>query len=234
MHLNLMDPGKASTDLQYPIFIEGRDTPLSEWKIIREIQNEIDFEFTMCSHYIPILPLMRYRDVTGEIREFTHEQIMQLHEGVTRANIANLKPFRAFAKAAPEKAMETAAELVKSGHLAKHFTINPNSCVEIGHPSLHLIRIYETDKAVICRLQLDDFPSDTEPSVTIWTEQELIGRFGFVPEELDAPIKAFLCLLAASIVRDFWVLENRTRQRTYQTRTEKKNGNASVKGKTEN
>ena len=46
-------------------------------------------------------------------------------------------------------------------------------------------------------------------------------NFSVNPFTLDSGIQAFLVLLCASIVRDFWMLEERSRQRTYQTRTEK-------------
>lgn len=212
----------AST-LKFPVYLEGRESETHDWELVYEAKDAAEFEFKITSYKHPVYPLMRARDSRGGLFEVSQEQIMKIHEIVTKENLALLEPLRAFVNSVPEKAVETASELVRAGHIAKHFAITPDSRVVLGHPNLHLIRVTEFEDSVVCRLRLDDGPpTETEPSITIWTKSEALGKFGVVPEALGDPIKAFLCLLCASIVRDFWVLENRTRQRTYQTRTEKK------------
>lgn len=207
--------------LSFPVFLEGRETVESEWELIYEAKNASEFEFKMTSYKLPIYPLMRARDSGGGLFEVSREQIMKFHEMTTKDNLALLEPLRNFADAVPKQAIETASELARAGYIARHFAITPDSSVILNHPNLNRIRVTEFEDRVVCRLQLTETVTETEPAITIWTGDEL-GKFGFVPEELDAPIQAFLCLLSASIVRDFWVLENRTRQRTYQTRKEKK------------
>ena len=104
---------------------------------------------------------------------------------------------------------------------AKHFVIPPRSHVLIDHPNLHHVRLVEFEDSVVCRIHVNDTePDETEPSVTIWKLKDPV-EFSITPNGLDVDVGAFLVILCASIVRDFWVLETRTKQRTYQRRTEK-------------
>lgn len=205
--------------LKYPVYVEGRDTPISKWELIYEAKDAIDFEFAMTRYKLPVLPLMRARDSSGEIFDVSQEQLLKFHEIATKENLARLKPLLAFSDAAPEQAMESAIELARGGLVSKHFTISPNSQVQLGHPNLDNIRFTELEDSVVCRIFTHSgTPTETEPSVIFWKEK---ANFSVIPEELDLQIKGFLCLLSAAILRDFWVLENRSRQRAYQTRTEK-------------
>ena len=212
-----------SSVLEYPVVVEGCELKFGKWELIYEAKDALDFDFKMNTYKIPAYPFMRARDNAGQIMEMTREQFMEFHEITTKNLLKELEPLRAFVNSTPEEAIATANELVRAGHIAKHFAITPNSVVTLGHPNLHALRVTEIEGSVVCRLQIvEGIATDVEPTVTIWTADDLLGKFTVVPEELDAPIKEFLCLLCAGIVRDFWVLENRTRQRSYQTRKEKK------------
>ena len=141
-----------------------------------------------------------------------------------------------FAQKAPDTAMQTATELIVSGLAAQHFTILPNSEVILGVEGLYKVVITEDAEAdaVNCDIHFDDEDIAT-PSVLIFkyeintdlyertfdTKVMFSGsnRMVIVPHELPDGIKAFFCLLCATIVRDFWVLEHKARQRVYQNRT---------------
>ena len=144
---------------------------------------------------------------------------------------AALEPLTAFVKAAPERSAEIADELITAALRSQHFTISSRSQVLLSHPNLHGLILQEFDDCVVCRVHVTDGPADdTEPIVTIWKPeiesvvdpQQLDARFSFAPSEIDKGIQLFLILLCASIVRNFWVLEERTRQTLYQRRTKKR------------
>ena len=61
--------------------------------------------------------------------------------------------------------------------------------------------------------------TETEPSVTLWKDKS--KPFGITPESLNPEVAAFLCLLCACVVRDFWVLEARSARQIYQKNTSK-------------
>lgn len=134
-----------------------------------------------------------------------------------------------FAPKAPAKAMETATELLISGLAAQHFTILPNSEVVIDVEGLYSVVITEDeDDAVMCDICFDSsLIQPAMPSVLFFkapVATTLLGsqdRLRVEPHELSDDIKAFFALLCAAVVRDFWVLEHKARQRVYQTRTQK-------------
>ena len=142
-----------------------------------------------------------------------------------------LAPLDAFVRSAPERAAEIADELITAGLRSQHFTITPRSQVLLSHPNLHSLTLHEFDDCVVCRVHVNDEPlTDFEPIVTVWkteigsmvNSQILDARFSFSPYNIAEGIQAFLILLVASIVRDFWVLEERARQKVYARRTEKR------------
>lgn len=148
-----------------------------------------------------------------------------------------------YAQKSPEKAMETANELVISGLAAQHFTIIPKSEVILNVDGLHKVVIDEVDTdSCACDLYFDaeseimcsllvfkhnafDTREGHTPEILAQTDKNMPGVWGnrlFVtPHELPEKIKSFFCLLCATIVRDFWVLNHATRQKVYQNRTEK-------------
>lgn len=209
-----------------PLFIEGRHDETEDWAIIHEMQNLDDFEFALSSYDLQVYPLMRLRDAQGKYYAVSQSELLKHNEKAVAKIEAKTEPLTAFANAAPEQSMETAAELIRGGLASRHFTIPARAQVRLHHANLHHIRLMEFEKSVVCRVHIDDSePDDSEPTVTIWKEAPSDAEadicFSVAPRELADNLKAFLCLLCASIVRDFWILENRTRQRTYQTRTEK-------------
>ena len=207
-----------------PLHIEGRRSEKEEWTRIHEMQSRDDFEFALSSYKMPVYPFMRLRDSHGTCYEVPQLDLLNYHQKAVAKTEAKTAALTAFASAAPEQSLETALELIRGGLASQHFTIQPRSSVRLHHPNLHHIRIMEFADSVVCRVHVDDSePDDTEPTVTILKKppQEDGVSFTVTPTALSEKLKAFLCLLCASIVRDFWILENLTRQRTYQKRTEK-------------
>ena len=206
--------------IAFPVVFEGKAHEIQKhWTHIATYETRADMEFRMSAYLMPCMPFMRARDANGEIFEVSQEQLMNFHEVTTSHNQKVLEPLRAFAKAAPQEALKTAAELVRGGLSAKHFHISPNSCVQLHHPNLHAIEFAEFEDIVIGKLLVDGEKNETEPTVIIHKSPEI--NFGVSPEELRLDIKSFLILLVAAITRDFWVLEARAAARTYQRRTEK-------------
>lgn len=206
--------------LKFPVFIEGRETPDAAWETFFTAQTPIDMEYRMGAYTFPAFPLLRMRDSAQQTFELTQKEILDFHEKTLEHTQQDIEPLRAFAQSAPEASLETAQELVGAGLAAKHFFIAPNSQVTLEHPHLHHLKITEFEDSVICNIHITDAPATgTEPSVTLWKADR---KFSVTPEGLGLEIEAFLVLLCAAIIRDFWVLETRARQRTYQTRTEKK------------
>ena len=174
---------------------------------------------------------MRLVEADGTTHEQSHADFADFNEVFNKTAQRELEPLNAFVKSAPERAAEIAEELIDGALRSRHFAISPRSQVLLSHPNLHHLMLHEFDDCVVCRIHTtDDPPDDTEPIVTIWkadlgsviNSQRLDARFSFAPFEIDQGIQAFLILLCASIVRDFWVLEERARQLVYQKRTEKR------------
>ena len=208
------------TDCVYPITIEGREDKIAPWETIYHAETPNDLEFRMNSYQLRMFPLMRVRDGNGETRDVTQEGILNFHNEALRKIELDLEPLSAFTEHAPEEAMETAQELIDSGLASQHFHIRDRSRVLINHPNLHHLRFVEFDDSVVCRIFIHEGPpTDTEPSVTVWKDAN--RGFTVTPEVVTPEIGSFLVLLCATIVRDFWVLEERTRGREYQKRTEK-------------
>lgn len=150
-----------------------------------------------------------------------------------------------FSQKSPERAIETATELVVSGLASKHFSILPNSAVILDVDGLYCVTIKEGEGSALCEIyfakddiaglpvyvyKTDDFSKEkigtydanTKDAIekqlpNVWDHH----RFFVVPWQLPEKIKSFFFLLCATIVRDFWVLEERSRHRVYQKRTEK-------------
>ena len=206
-------------DIVYPITFEGAELKFGKWEEISVYENADDLEYKMQAYLTPCYPFMRARAADGQVFEVTRDQIMEFHRRVEQINQEMTAPLNVFLKSAPEQALETAHELVTAGLTSKHFHIHGRSRVVLGHPHLHHIRFFEYEDSVICKIFIEDAPeADIEPSVTIWKEER---KFSVAPFKIQFEVKAFLVLLCATIVRDFWVLEERTRGTTYQKRTEK-------------
>lgn len=210
--------------LTFPISIEGADQEAGPWVEIVSIEERAFFEYKLNAFKYPVYPFMRFREASGAVHEVPREQLLDFNEATLEKTERDTEALKQFLRSAPEQALDTARELVMAGLAAKRFAILPNSQVVLGHSALHAIHVYEFDDSVCCKvLTADREVDETEPVVTLWKEVRpgVNMAFSFCPEGLDVSIVAFLCLLCSSIVRDFWVMEERASARTYQRRTEK-------------
>ena len=143
-----------------------------------------------------------------------------------RLSFAHLE---AFAKRSSFPLQETASELVRAGLTSKHFTILPNSEVILNAKNLYKITLEETPDFVVCKSYCDAKELVMGPSVIIYKEKAFIhpddpddkSFFQMLPIGMGEGVESFFFLLCAAVVRDFWVLEERSRQRVYQKRVEK-------------
>lgn len=209
------------TSLKPPITIEGRETD-TDWQAIYTAATLEDFEFQLSSYQLPVYPVMRIRDADGHTFEVKQSDLLKYNADAIARTQAKIQPLQNFTHAAPADALKIALELIRGARVSQHFTIPPRAQVHLHHPALHHVVLMELEASVVCRIHVDDAePDDSEPTVTLWKAHP-DGHFSVTPEAIDAGIQAFLILLCAAIVRDFWVLEPHTRQRAYRTRTEKK------------
>ena len=209
---------------------EGVDE--NDWETVFVAQDVANLEFRLSAYHMPsFFTRMRLVDADGTTYEQSHADVADFNEAFNKKAKADLEPLNAFVKSAPERAAEIADELITAALRSQHFTISPRSQVLLTHPNLHHLVFHEFEDCVVCRIHTTDAPADdTEPIVTISkpevgsvvNSQRLDAGFSFASYEIDQGIQAFLILLCASIVRDFWVLEERARQQVYQKRTEKR------------
>ncbi len=217
--------------LNYPVTLEIKRAN-SGWETAFVAENPADIEFRHSAYAFPSdFEMSRLIEANGMIYEQTKADLDDFNSVHLSKAQNDLEPLNAFIKAAPERAADIADELITAGLRSQHFAIRPRSEVLLSHPNLHHIALHEFDDCVVCRIHTSNAPpDDTEPVVTIWkpaigsviNSQPLNARFSFAPVEIDSGIQAFLILLCASIVRDFWVLEQRARQQVYQKRTDKR------------
>ena len=93
--------------------------------------------------------------------------------------------------------------------------------MQIGHPTLDRIELLEYPDSVVALLHTEQgIKLEDTAAVTIYKALE--DRFYLVPDTASEQVKAFAYLLCGSVVRDFWVLEERSRGRVYARKTEKK------------
>ena len=188
--------------LKFPVVIEGTDDKVKPWETVYEAENREQFEFQINSYKFPVHPFMRIRDADGQTFEVSQSQLLDYNEKAAAQTNAKTEPLKAFLRGAPEKALETAHELLKGAIAAKHFHIQPKSTLVLGHPNLHAILLHEFSDSVVCKILVDDGPiTETEPSVTLWKDKK--KPFGITPESLNAEVSAFLCLLCASVCKGF-------------------------------
>ena len=159
--------------------------------------------------------------------------IHEIHEIDTpefKQAVADLKlsfaHLESFAKRSSVPLQETASELVRAGLTSKNFTILPNSEVILDAKNLYKITLEETGGIVVCKSYCDKEERVMGPGVFIWKEKVFIHAdnpddksfFEMTPVEMGEGVRSFFFLLCSAIVRDFWVLEERSRQRVYQKR----------------
>ena len=211
--------------IKFPAVIEGKNGD-GEWRHIVKLETIADLSYKMNAYRLPVYDEMRIRDSAETCNSIFRERLYEFNKKATQTAITDTAHLNKFLKSAPEQALQTAGELVKAGLHAKHFHIRDNSKVLLDSPDLHALMFHEFDKMVVCKVLVTDAPiTEMEPTITLWKKPIKIGTeqhaFSTSPDNLDDKVCAFLILLAASIVRDFWVLDERARGRKYEKRTEK-------------
>ena len=222
--------------LHYPVRFEGQHED-GEWHLFFEAQNQNDIEYRLQSYGLgEEYVAMRAVSADGRIFHHTMDEIIQVEKDTGIKAKRQLAPLRAFAQSTPLEAVDTASEIMKASEASQHFTIPHRATVILDHPALHRIVFIEFEDSVACRLYATHYPYQSDVTVTIWKKQhpqieqgrikeglpEDFPPFTMSPRGLAPQIQSFLFLLCASIVRDFWVLNEMSRRSTYQSRTEKK------------
>lgn len=217
------------TLLKYPVKFEGQ-TPEGEWNVFFTANTPADVEFRLQNYglgndYVA----MRAISNDGKIFHHTMEDIIAVEQKAEQRAIRQTAPMRKFINSPPLDALKTATEIMVAAEASQHFAIPHRAVVLLNHPALHRIVFVEFDDSVACRLFVTDAQYESELTVTIWkrhhpniSEQmnqyklpDDFPMFAMTPKKIPPSIQAFLFLLCASIVRDFWVLNEITRGRTY-------------------
>ena len=232
--------------LAYPVKMQKQPPHSSEWETVLVANTPEDIEFRL-AHYDLGESFGRIRIITDDgkvIVEATEAEAHQIHDETAQETLNSIRPLHVFANFAPDKAIDTATELLQAAEQSQHFTIEPRSVVPIGHDNLHSIDVCEFDDSVVCRIHTAEQNSDKDvmPTVTFWkTIPDIVKErkeqglpddeapFFFSPASSvipnfsgsDESVRAFLILLCSSIIRDFWVLEDRSKHRLYLKRTHK-------------
>ena len=222
--------------MSYPVDFQG-ENPDGEWITFFTAENREDIEYRLQNYglnneYVA----MRAVTADGNIFHHTIEDIIKAEKNAEIQSKQQLEPLQSFAKSSPLDAIKTATEIMMAAEASQHFTIPVRATVMINHPSLHRIVFMEFEDSVSCRLFVTTSQVDTNNTVTIWKMQhpsiiedrreddipDNFPPFAMTPNGIPANTQTFLFLLCASIVRDFWVLNEISRRNTYQKRTEKK------------
>ena len=221
---------------KYPVTFQGREDGSDEWQTFFTADSARDVKWRLRNHgYRGDYAVVRF--ITADGQEFRHTaaEIERRSRAIVQATQKQLAPLRRFISSAPDDALQTASEIIKSAEMSQHFTIARNSAVIIDKPSLHRLEFNEFDDAVVCKIYHAPHQTMSETAVTIWRSMnpevkaamieqgidENAPPFAFSPDEINDGIKSFLVLLCASIVRDFWVLNERSRREKYIPHTQK-------------
>lgn len=222
--------------LEYPVSFEGQDKD-GDWHVFFTAQNVSDIEFKLQNFgIVDDYVAMRAVSANGRIFHHTMEDIIKVEKNAEQTAIRQTSPIKQFINSSPLDALRTAGEIMKAAESSQHFTIPHRAVLLLNHPALHRIIFVEFDDCVACRLFTTPQQFESNLTVMIWkrhhpeVSKEIdkyklpddFPMFAMTPKGLPAPTQAFLFLLCASIVRDFWVLNEVTRRQTYQSRTEKK------------
>ena len=123
------------------------------------------------------------------------------------------KELKSLATVAPLDAAAIGKELLEAGLRSQHYIMPPAGVtIETGHPVLQTLNLFEDSKFLTAII-------NKSPLLISWNKAD--GSYSFLPALFDNEIVGFLLLLVASTARDFWTLEERTRTRLYQQRTQK-------------
>ena len=123
------------------------------------------------------------------------------------------KELKPLATVAPLDAVGIGKELLEAGLRSQHYIMPPAGVtIETGHPILQTLNLFEDAKFLTAII-------NKSPLLISWNKAD--ASYSFLPALFDNEIMGFLLLLVASTARDFWTLEERTRARLYQQRTQK-------------
>ena len=233
-------------DLEYPVYFEYENQD-GTWHRFFEAQSAEDCQYRLSSFGLSTqTDFKRIRMTHSDGHVFfmhTKEEMNEFNEDFRMNVIKAVEPLKTFINAAPKESIETALELITGGLASQHFTIPHNAQVKLDHEIISHITIQEFHDCVIARIHITNDPYDlATPAVTFWKDGDAIELkdldpdiipeaacqpkvhgpgFAFTPYEVHNNIKGFLILLCASIIRDFWVLEERSITRSYIKNTKK-------------
>lgn len=205
--------------LKYPVVFEGKvgDGP---WKLCMKAESVADIEFRLMSVAL-IGDRFRITDASGYQWETTCDEIIEKNKSVEDSILTRLKPLEALTSDCDANTVAAAEEIITGAQTSQHFQIPDRSVVQIGHPALDRLELLEYPDSVVVLLHTEP-GLKLEDTAAVTIHKALEDRFYFVPDTASEQVKAFAYLLCGSVVRDFWVLEARSRGRVYQKRTEKK------------
>ena len=205
--------------LAYPIVFEGKIEG-EDWQFCMKAESVADIEFRLMS--VPLIgDRFRIRDAVGRQWEVDRDEIIKSNEEVEESIFNRLKPLETLAAGCDEKTVAAAEEIITGAQTSQHFQIPDRAVVQIGHPALDRIELLEYPDSVVALLHTEQ-GLKLEDTAAVTIHKALADRFYFVPDTASEKVKAFAYLICGSVVRDFWVLEERSRGRVYQKRTEKK------------
>lgn len=234
-------------DLEYPVQFEFQRLD-DKWVPFYKANNPEECQYRLSSYGLGTnigFKQIRIIEANGTIC-FRHTKAqMDNFNREFRASVKKAtQPLKTFVNASPKESIETAIELVTGALASQHFTIPRDSVVKLNHQVIDRITIQEFHDCVISRIHIINDPSDlATPAVTFWKDNTYLEfldekgpyvipefpcqpkmdgpGFAFTPYEVHNDIKGFLILLCAAIIRDFWVLEERSASRAYIKHTKK-------------
>ena len=146
----------------------------------------------------------------GEVMQTDDAQMILSFNDQLNSLESELKPL---ATVTPLDAVAIGKEILEAGLRSQHFIMPPAGVtIETGHPILQTLSLFEDEKHLTSII-------NKSPLMIIWNKAD--GSYSFLPALFDNEIMGFLLLLTALTARDFWTLEERTRARFYQQRTQK-------------
>ena len=233
--------------LTYPLHFEYKNME-GDWHRFYEAKNAQECQYRLSSFGLSTATeFTEIQIVDGNGEAFfnhTKEEMHYFNEDFRSNVIKALVPLKTFVNSAPKESIETAMELITGALNSQHFTIPSDAIVKLKHEVISKITLQEFHDCVICRVHIHSDPYDfATPAVTFWKEinnEEWLEKwdpnivpesacqpkkdgpgFAFTPFEVHNDIKGFLILLCGAIVRDFWVLEERSASQTYTKHTNK-------------
>ena len=218
----------------YPVLCEYQDTD-GEWNtfLVAKDYNETQEHVLFHGVSLPTFTALRMTEGNGQVTESSTEELLELKEKSDLKISKRYMKLNKFAHSAPEQATEIALELITGGLAAQHFVIPPMARVTISHPDLSHLTIKETESFIACQIYENKEELEIPPCITFWKElrqseishpnmKTINNEIGVSirPAQISNGIQGFLILLCATIIRDFWVLQQRERSEQYQTKTE--------------